>query len=572
MSHPNPRFFASAQNDKKDTGNGIATSRLHRDSQRQSKIPLNPPFSKWETREGKDEILTPIKSGSELHEEKMAKTIMIQGTASSVGKSVIAAALCRIFRQDGYKVAPFKAQNMALNSFVTEGGGEMGRAQAVQAEAARIPPTVDMNPVLLKPTSGAGCQVIVLGKVVKTISANDFSGYTITLLKTVTEALERLRAAYDIVVIEGAGSPAEINLKAQDIVNMRIARESKTPVILVGDIDKGGVFASLVGTLELLDEDERPYVKGLIINKFRGDVSLLKPAIDFLEKRTGLPLLGVVPYFKDIRIAQEDSVYLDERKESAAAGLDIVVIGLPHIACYDDFDPLEETGCTVRYIRQSFEMGNPHLIILPGTKSTIYDMQYLRQSGMANTILQKAKAGVPVLGVCGGYQLLGKKILDPHHTESDIKEIEGLGLLNVITEFATEKFTAQVRANTISHIGLLAGTNGMDVTGYEIHMGRTRSEEKNEAFHIYETPQGKTDYTDGALDATGMIMGTYFHGLFISDAFRQAFLNNLRRRWGLVENNVNTNTDKERQYDRLAEVVRQNLDMTKVYEIMERGN
>ena len=503
---------------------------------------------------------------------KKSKTLMIQGTASSVGKSIMVAALCRIFRQDGYRVAPFKAQNMALNSFVTAEGGEIGRAQVVQAEAAGIAPTVDMNPVLLKPTSNSGCQVIVLGKVVKTISTSDYASYAPTLLKTVSEALERLRAAYDIVVIEGAGSPAEINLKDQDIVNMRLARESKTPVLLVGDIDKGGVFASLVGTLELLDDNERHYVKGLIINKFRGEVTLLQPAIDFLEKGTGLPLLGVVPYFKDIRIAQEDSVYLDERKESAAAGgLDIVVIGLPHIACYDDFDPLEETGCTVRYIRQSFEMGNPHLIILPGTKSTIHDMQYLRQSGMANTILQKAKAGVPVLGVCGGYQLLGKKILDPHHTESDITEIEGLGLLNVVTEFATEKYTAQVRANTISHIGLLAGTSGMDITGYEIHMGRTRSEEKNEAFRIIETQQGKTDYTDGALDTTGMIMGTYFHGLFISDTFRQAFLNNLRRFSGLPDNKSGSNTAKDHEYDKLADLVRRNLDMAKIYKIMEKG-
>jgi adenosylcobyric acid synthase len=503
---------------------------------------------------------------------KKAKTIMVQGTASAVGKSIIVTSLCRILRQDGYKVAPFKSQNIALNSFVPAGGGEIGRAQAVQAEAAGITATVDMNPILLKPTADSGCQVIVLGKVEKTISAQDYSNYAPSLLPTVMASLDRLRAEYDIVVIEGAGSTAEINLKEREIVNMRIAKAAGSPVVLVGDIDKGGVFASLVGTLELLDKVEQQYVKGLLINKFRGDVALLKPAIDFVEKKTGLPVLGVIPYFKDIRIAQEDSVYLDERKESAAAGgLDIVVIGLPHIACYDDFDPLEETGCTVRYIRQPFEIGNPHLIILPGTKSTIYDMQYLRHSGMANIILQKAKEGVPILGICGGYQMLGKKILDPHHAESDKTEAEGLGLLNVNTEFTEEKSTVQVRANTITDIGLLAGTSGMDITGYEIHMGQTCVEEKNSAFKIIETPQGKTDYIDGALDTTGMIMGTYLHGLFNSDVFRQVFLNNLRRRWGLEENSNRTNIDKDRQYDKLAELVRQNMDMTRIYRIIEAG-
>jgi adenosylcobyric acid synthase len=502
---------------------------------------------------------------------KKAKTLMIQGTASAVGKSIIAAALCRIFKQDGYRVAPFKAQNMALNSFVTAGGGEIGRAQAVQAEAAGITPTVDMNPVLLKPTSNSGCQVIVLGKVDKTISAGDYNKYAPSLLKTVTESLERLRAAYDIVVIEGAGSPAEINLKEQEIVNMRIAKASGTPVLLAGDIDKGGVFASLVGTLELLDEDERHYVKGLIINKFRGDVTLLKSAIDFIEKRTGLPMLGVIPYFHDIRIAQEDSVYLDEREESNnEGGLDIAVIRLPHISNYDDFDPLEEEGCTVNYITQRFEVGNPHLIILPGTKSTVADLQYLRHSGLANIILDKAKAGTPVVGICGGYQMLGKKILDPQGMESEKKEVDGLGLLNVVTEFALEKSTSQVRARVIADTGLLAGTKGQELNGYEIHMGQTRSEEKTNAFQIIETPQGKADYTDGVLNAQGMILGTYMHGLFHNDDFRQTFLNNLRRHWGVEESKGGT-TAKEPQYDRLAELVRQSLNMTEIYRIMEAG-
>jgi adenosylcobyric acid synthase len=503
---------------------------------------------------------------------KKAKTLMIQGTASSVGKSVIVAALCRIFRQDGYRVAPFKAQNMALNSFVTAGGGEIGRAQAVQAEAAGIAPTVDMNPVLLKPTSGSGCQVIVLGKAVKTIAASDYSNYAPSLLKTVSEALERLRAAYDIVVIEGAGSPAEINLKEQDIVNMRIAKASGAPVLLVGDIDKGGVFASLVGTLELLDGDERRYVKGLIINKFRGDVTLLKPAIDFLEKHTGLPLLGVLPYFRDIRIAQEDSVYLDEREAGAdAGGLDIAVIRLPHISNYDDFDPLEEEGCLVNYVTQRFELGNAHLIILPGTKSTVADLAYLRHSGLANIILDKARAGTPVVGICGGYQMLGKKILDPHHVESEKTEVDGLGLLDVVTEFAPEKSTSQVRAQALADIGLLTGTKGQEVAGYEIHMGQTRSHEQFSAFQITGTPQGPADYPDGVLDSSGKILGTYLHGLFHNDDFRQAFLNNLRRFWGLPDNKSGSAAAKDREYDKLAELVRQNLDIARIYRIMERG-
>ena len=503
---------------------------------------------------------------------KKAKTLMIQGTASSVGKSVIVAALCRIFKQDGHRVAPFKSQNMALNSFVTAGGGEIGRAQAVQAEAAGIAPTVDMNPVLLKPTSDSGCQVIVLGKVAKTISARDYSDYAPSLLKTVSESLERLRAAYDIVVIEGAGSPAEINLKDQDIVNMRIAKASGTPVLLAGDIDKGGVFASLVGTLELLDKDEQHYVKGLIINKFRGNVSLLQPAIDFLEKRTGLPMLGVIPYFRDIRIAQEDSVYLDEREENGGAGgLDIAVIRLPHISNYDDFDPLEEEGCMVNYVTQRFELGNAHLIILPGTKSTIADLNYLRHSGLANAIMEKAKAGTPVVGICGGYQMLGKKILDPHKVESDKTEVDGLGLLDVVTEFASEKSTSQVRALCLSDLGLLAGIKGQELSGYEIHMGQTRGNEQSAAFQITATPQGPADYSDGVLNPKGTILGTYMHGLFHNDDFRQVFLNNLRRFWGLAESKGSGAASKDREYDKLADLVRHSLDIPEIYQIMEKG-
>jgi len=502
---------------------------------------------------------------------KKAKTIMIQGTASAVGKSILVAALCRIFRQDGHKVTPFKSQNIALNSFVTEGGGEIGRAQAVQAEAAGITATVDMNPILLKPTSNSGCQIVLMGKVDRNISANDYTSYAPSLLKKVTESLERLRAEYEIVVIEGAGSTAEINLKEREIVNMRIAKASGSPVLLVGDIDKGGVFASLVGTLELLDKDEQHYVKGMIINKFRGDVSLLKPAIDFTEKRTGRPVLGVVPYFKNIRIAQEDSVYLDEReKNSGGGGLNISVIRLPHISNYDDFDPLEADGA-VSYISQHSEMGDPHLIIIPGTKSTINDLQYLRQSGLAKIIIEKAKAGTPVVGICGGYQMLGRKILDPQKVESEQSEVEGLGLLNIVTEFADEKSTRQVRAIVTADTGLLSGAKGQEVSGYEIHMGQSQTGEPAHAFRVVETPQGKTDYADGVLNTKGTVLGTYMHGLFNNDNFRQIFLNNLRRHWGLDENKAGASIDRDWQYDKLAELVRNNIDMTKIYRIMEAG-
>ena len=501
---------------------------------------------------------------------KKSRTIMIQGTASSAGKSILVAALCRVFRQDGYSVAPFKAQNMALNSFVTAGGGEMGRAQVVQAEAAGIEPTVDMNPVLLKPTTDTGCQVIVLGKVFRTISAGDYYNYTTSLLKTVEDSLNRLRAAYDIVVIEGAGSPAEINLKEREIVNMRVAKMSGAPVLLVGDIDRGGVFASLVGTLELLDEDERRHIKGFIINKFRGDLKLLQSALDLLEKRTARPVLGVVPYFRDIRIAQEDSVYLDERPDSTNTGdLDIAVIRLRHISNYDDFDPLEDEGCRVRFITRRFELGNPQLIILPGTKSTVDDLQYLQHSGLASSILLKAKEGVPIVGICGGYQMLGQKILDPQQIESPETEVAGLGLLDVVTDFAPEKSTRQVKAKVVSDVGLLSGTRGQELTGYEIHMGQTRHNENTNAFQITETPQGPADYSDGMLNDRGTVLGTYMHGIFHNNGFRKIFLNSLRRYWGLPENDGDAVVEKPRQYDKLAELVRSSLDIPAIYRIME---
>ena len=501
-----------------------------------------------------------------------AKTLMIQGTCSSAGKSILVTALCRILKQDGFRVAPFKAQNMALNSFVTAEGGEIGRAQVVQAEAAGIEPTVDMNPVLLKPEADSRCQVIVMGKVARTISAAEYYRYAPELLDVVENALNRLRSAYDIVVIEGAGSPAETNLRDREIVNMRTARLARAPVLLVGDIDRGGVFASLVGTLELLEGVELNYIKGFIINKFRGDLQLLQPAIDFLEKRTSRPVLGVVPFLRDLRIAQEDSVYLEDRRENPTADdLDIAVIRLPRISNYDDFDPLEEEGCLLRYVTHSHELGSPHLIILPGTKSTINDLQFLRQSGLAEEIQRLAIEGTHIIGICGGYQMLGKGILDPHGVESAEKKAPGLGLLNIVTDFTPEKSTSQVKVKVLANKGLLMGLKRQELVGYEIHMGQTDCQEEIPAFRVFETPQGKADYYDGTINTPGTIFGTYLHGLFHNSNFRQTMLAYLRREMGLSEKKVAINTGKEYQYDRLAEAIRSSLDMKFIYKTIETG-
>ncbi len=498
-----------------------------------------------------------------------AKTLMIQGTASSVGKSVMVTALCRIFRQDGLKVAPFKAQNMALNSFVTKEGGEIGRAQAVQAEAAGIEPSVDMNPVLLKPEAEAKSQVIVLGKVAKNLEASHYYDYTPFLLGVIEDSLNRLRSKYDIVVIEGAGNPAEINLKEREIVNMRVARIANAPVLLVGDIDRGGVFASIIGTLELLTEEERDLVKGLIINKFRGDLALLKPGLDFLERRSDKPVLGVIPYFRGIKIAQEDSVYLEERQSSSASigiDIDIAIIRLPHISNFDDFDPLEEMGCTLRYITEPSELGNPDLIILPGTKSTVADSLHLQKQGMAQAIIQRAKAGTPVIGICGGYQMLGKTINDPHKVESREISVAGLGLLDIETTFGQVKTTTQIRARLLANKGLFEGLKGAEITGYEIHMGQTRSQNQVPVFQVVETPQGKANYLDGTASDDCLIFGSYIHGLFHNVDFAHTLLNRLRQLRGLPAT-VTVPVNKDKQYDELARIVRQNLNMRQVYKI-----
>jgi len=502
----------------------------------------------------------------------MTKVIMVQGTSSDAGKSIIATALCRIFKQDGYKVAPFKAQNMALNAFVTVEGGEIGRAQAEQAEAAGIIPSVHMNPVLLKPEADSRSQIIVHGKAVKTISAALYHNYAPSLLGKVEESFNYLKERYDVIVIEGAGSPAEINIKEKEIVNMRIAKMAGAPVLLVADIDRGGVFASLVGTLELMSEDERRYFKGFIINKFRGDSSLLNPGIAFLENKTGVPLLGIIPYFRDISIAQEDSVFLDNRvAKSEGTDLDIAVIRLPRISNYDDFDPLEKNGGHVRYVNIKQELGNPHLIILPGTKSTISDLGFLKSSGLANQIKRLHHSGTPIIGICGGYQMLGKQILDPGKIEGGNTRVAGLGLLDSITTFTPYKATTQVKAVAIKGEGLLEGSEGLKLSGYEIHIGRTINKSDCSAFTITETPTGKTGYSDGSINQDSNVLGTYIHGIFHNTAFTYRLLNNIRRWQGLEQRNDAVTIDKEIEYDKLAQLVRQNLDMGKVYSILNEG-
>lgn len=404
----------------------------------------------------------------------MAKTIMLQGTGSHVGKSILATALCRIFRQDGHRVAPFKAQNMALNSYVTKSGGEMGRAQVAQAEAAGLEPAVEMNPVLLKPTGNSSSQVIVLGRSVGNMSASRYhAGYSAELLKVVEESLRKLQRDFDVVVIEGAGSPAEINLKAHDIVNMRIARLAPAPVLLIADIDRGGALAAVVGTLELLEPEERDLVKGIIINKFRGDIKLLEPALEFLTARTGKPVVGVVPHISLIGVDDEDSVSLDDKPAVAGGDIAIAVVATPRISNFTDFDALAaESGVALRYVRRGEPLGSPDLIILPGSKNTTADLLYLREQGYEREILRLAAAGTPVIGICGGYQMLGREIRDPGHTESDLDRVAGLGLLDTVTTFAPEKITHQVAARCGEGAFLGVYWPG-ELTGYEIHMGRT---------------------------------------------------------------------------------------------------
>lgn len=501
-----------------------------------------------------------------------ALTVMVQGTASSVGKSLLCAALCRMFQRRGLRVAPFKSQNMALNSFATLDGGEIGRAQAVQAEAARVVPTVDMNPILLKPEGDARSQVVVLGKPVGSLSARDYYAFRAELKDVIAGALGRLREAHDVVVIEGAGSPAEINLKDRDIVNMHVARLADAPVLLAGDIDRGGVFAALVGTMALLEPDERARVAAFVINKFRGDLRLLAPGLDMLTERTGVPVLGVVPYLKHLRIADEDSVALEERRRRGPAGagqLDIAVIRLPRISNYDDLEPLEhERGVVVRFIERPDEIEGADLVVVPGTKSTMADLGWLRASGLADAVAARARRGGWTLGICGGCQMLGGSIEDPEGVESAERQAQGLGLIDVRTVFERTKRTAQVRARLAggSFLGA-AGTAGerrgeAELSGYEIHMGRVeRTGGAAAAFEIRSRSGRAEAALDGAVSADGAVVGTMIHGIFENDGLRRSLLAALRERKGLpAPTGEPAIPSRHEEYDRLATAVEESLD------------
>lgn len=511
----------------------------------------------------------------------MTETIMLMGTSSHVGKSILATALCRIFYQAGRRVVPFKAQNMALNSYVTKDGGEMGRAQVAQAEAAGLAPMVDMNPVLLKPTGNSCSQVIVDGKPIGNMSAREYhKGKSVQLFGHVTAALTRLQQQFDTIVIEGAGSPAEINLKEDDIVNMRVAKYLQAPVLLIADIDRGGSLAALVGTLELLDEEERALVKGLVINKFRGDVTLMTPAVDFLEQKTGKPVLGIVPYLEHLGIDDEDSVSLEEKAHEAerqkqTKELRLAVVETPKISNFTDFDALaDEPDAEVLYVRDAEELlaAAPDVILLPGSKNTTEDLLHVRESGLAQAIRQLVDGGTPLVGICGGYQMLGEEIADPHHTESSHDVVKGLGYLPMKTVFAEEKRTVQVAADCPGmefYDGVLMGK---DLSGYEIHMGRTEfTAPVRHPFHLTRQGENAVNIWEGALSEDGRIFGTYLHGVFDHDGFRRQFLNVLRLHKGLRPLPVqrNRHLEKERAYDRLAETVRKSLDMEKLAAIME---
>lgn len=496
-----------------------------------------------------------------------AKAIMIQGTMSNSGKSFITAGLCRVFKQDGYKVAPFKSQNMALNSYITEDRLEIGRAQAMQAEAAGIAPTVEMNPILLKPTSNVGSQVIVNGEVYGNMKAMDYYSKKQQFIPEVMKAYNKLAEEYDIIVIEGAGSPAEINLKDNDIVNMGLAKLVKAPVLLAGDIDRGGVFASLYGTVKLLDADEQAMIKGTIINKFRGDVKILEPGLRMIEEKTGIPVVGVVP-MEYIDIDDEDSLSSRLTVRKTEAVIDIAVIYLPHISNFTDFSAFERMdGVGLRYVRKPSDLGNPDLIILPGTKNTMDDLAWLRESGLEAMILRASENKTPVIGICGGFQMLGDMLLDPHGVEHG-GQMRGMGLLNTETVFADAKTRTQIRGKVLESFGDFDGLCGIAVSGYEIHMGETRNLGGCRTCIVLEDGR-----TDALLNEAGTVFGSYLHGIFDSDGVAAAIVSKLCEKKGvqLSQEEFNLQAYKEAQYDKLAALIRKSLDMKKVYEILENG-
>ncbi len=504
----------------------------------------------------------------------MAKALMIQGTGSGAGKSLIAAALCRVFRDQGISVAPFKAQNMALNSFITAEGGEIGRAQALQARAARVQCTTDMNPILLKVSGEAGSQVIVQGKVHATMQAREYYSFRDEAWKAVRESFKRLSKKHELIVIEGAGSPAEINLAKVDIVNMAMAKHAKSSVLLVGNIDTGGVFASLYGTVKLLGRDSR-FIKGLVINKFRGDRAILDPGLDMIRDRTGKPVVGVLPFIHEIGLPEEDGLALQKGilksgGPSSGARLKIAIVRLKYISNFTDFDPLElEPDVEVVYSENSTDIENADLVIIPGSKNTVEDLLLLKKKRLDASIKRSFEKGSQIIGICGGYQMLGRKIKDPQCAESRHRSIDGIGLLNIETTFGRRKKTCLVEAEIASNMDV--GSRNAEwnscglLKGYEIHMGtsrgdiglfKVRSLVAESAIH-----NSRSETLDGSMNRN--CWGTYIHGIFENDSFRQRIINLARSRKGLPsrEATVSYDESQERALDRLAAVVRENVDM-----------
>lgn len=510
----------------------------------------------------------------------MAKVIMVQGTMSNAGKSLLVAGLCRIFKQDGYRVAPFKSQNMALNSFITKEGLEMGRAQVMQAEAAGIEPLVCMNPILLKPTNHTGSQVIVNGEVLRNMSARDYFAYKKQLIPDIKKAFRKLEELADIIVIEGAGSPAEINLRENDIVNMGMAKMVDAPVLLVGDIDRGGVFAQLLGTLMLLEEDEKERVKGLIINKFRGDKTMLEPGIDMLKERGGVPVAGVVPY---MQLSLEDEDSLTERFENKAEGLlDIAVIRYPRISNFTDFHVFEQIpGVAVRYVMSEKELRHPDIVFLPGSKNTMGDLKWMRQNGLEAAVKKLAKE-VPVFGICGGYQMLGCQICDPHNVEEG-GTMRGMELLNMTTVLREEKMRCQVEGTFGDLEGVLSVLSGCAYEGYEIHMGQTAFDElrngkdvepnvdKEEKIKINCAQQHRMTVVSGD---NQNVYGSYVHGLFDKGEIARKLVKALADKKGIVMEDgefEDYKTFKEKQYDKLADTLREYLNMEEIYGMLKKA-
>ena len=483
----------------------------------------------------------------------MAKTIMVQGTMSNAGKSLIVAGLLRTFRRAGFSVAPFKSQNMALNSFVTPDGLEIGRAQAMQAEASGIDPRVEMNPVLLKPTSDSGSQVIVNGKAIGNMTAREYFKFKHSLIPEINSAFKSLCNDYEIIVIEGAGSPAEINLREKDIVNMGLADMADAPVILAGDIDRGGVFAQLYGTYMLLSQREKELLKGLIINKFRGDKSLLDPGIEMMKERMPVPFVGVLPFI-ELNIDDEDSLSskFDNKSAPDDCKIDIVGIKLPRLSNYTDLDVFNQfQGVSVRYVNRAEDLGNPDMIVIPGSKNTIADLRWLKESGLAARIAEAAKKEIPIYGICGGFQMLGEKISDPLGTEEGGTE-EGLRLLPVETTLEGEKITKQFVGVHDDVEGVFRNLSGMNISGYEIHMGRTTGGSRN-IKNVY---------------------GTYIHGIFDEKGIAGTIVNALAERKGIsidTTSALGRREYKEKEYDKLSDMIIENMDMDSIYGILKEA-